>query len=78
MCNKDARFTDYQVLTLVKAHPDSSMSDILRYAQQEMPSFVWTIGKVQKALGRLHEHGKVSFFDGERSVTIPTKTVKAR
>ena len=76
--NKDARFTDYQVLTLIKSYPKSSMSDLLRHAETEMPGFIWTIGKVQKALDRLHSRGKIDFEDGERMVRVHVKEVTAR
>lgn len=54
------------------------MSDLLRHAETEMPGFIWTIGKVQKALDRLHSRGKIDFEDGERMVRVHVKEVTAR
>jgi hypothetical protein len=76
MPSKDPEFTDYQVLTLIKAHPGSSMSDILRYARKEMPSFGWTWGKIQKAILRLSDREKVILEDGTKE--IPIKIVNIR
>ena len=52
-------FTDIQVLTLVRASPGLNLYQLLKKAEEEMPKWPWTIGKVQKAVERLKKEKKV-------------------
>jgi len=51
--------TDLQVLTLVKAHPGLNFYQIQQTAKKSMKKWEWSIGKIQKAVRRLEESGKV-------------------
>ena len=52
-------FTDVQVLTLVRASPGLNLYQLQKKAEEEMPKWPWTIGKVQKAVERLKKEKKV-------------------
>ena len=52
-------FTDVQVLTLVRANPGLNLYQHQKKAEEEMPKWPWTIGKVQKAVERLRKEKKV-------------------
>ena len=52
-------FTDVQVLTLVRANPGLNLYQLQKKAEEEMPKWPWTIGKVQKAVERLKKEKKV-------------------
>ena len=52
-------FTDIQVLTLVRANPGLNLYQLQKKAEEEMPKWPWTIGKVQKAVERLKKEKKV-------------------
>ena len=52
-------FTDIQVLALVRAHPGLSLYQLVKVAKKEMGKWPWTIGKIQKAVGRLERDKKV-------------------
>ena len=52
-------FTDVQVLTLVRANPGLNLYQLQKKAEEEMPKWSWTIGKVQKAVERLKKEKKV-------------------
>ena len=52
-------FTDIQVLTLVRASPGLNLYQLQKKAEEEMPKWPWTIGKVQKAVERLKKEKKV-------------------
>lgn len=77
---KDPEFTDYQLMTLVMTHPGSSIRDLLRLAEHEMPAFNWTVGKIAKSLYRLEAKKKIEFVDGVKTVKIevPIKIVLVR
>jgi len=51
--------TDLQVLTLVRAHPGLNFYQIQKAASESMQKWHWSIGKIQKAVRRLEESGKV-------------------
>jgi hypothetical protein len=55
-------FTDYQVLTLVRAYPGLNIYQLTKKAKEEMGMdgrCNWTTGKVQKAVLRLMKTSKV-------------------
>lgn len=55
-------FTDYQVLTLVRAYPGLNIYQLTKKAKEEMcmdGRCNWTTGKVQKAVQRLINANKV-------------------
>lgn len=52
-------FTDYQVLTVIRANPGSSMRELLRILKREMRQWPWSIGKVQRSVQRLEESGRI-------------------
>ena len=52
-------FTDVQVLTLIRASPGLNLYQLQKKAEEEMPKWPWTIGKVQKAVERLKKEKKV-------------------
>ena len=55
-------FTDYQVLTLVRAYPGLNIYQLTKKAKEEMGMAGrcnWTTGKVQKAVLRLIKANKV-------------------
>jgi len=55
-------FTDYQVLTLVRAYPGLNIYQLTKKANEEMRMggrCNWTTGKVQKAVQRLIRANKV-------------------
>lgn len=52
-------FTDVQVLTLVRAYPGLNLYQLVKKAEEEMPRWPWTIGKIQKAVERLKKDGKI-------------------
>ena len=55
-------FTDYQVLTLVRAYPGLNIYQLTKKAREEMgmdDRCNWTTGKVQKAVQRLIRANKV-------------------
>lgn len=51
--------TDYQVLTLVRAHPGLNLYQLRQKAEEEMGKWPWTIGKIQAAVRRLESDRKV-------------------
>jgi hypothetical protein len=51
--------TDYQVLSLIRAHPGSSQYQLCCLAKKEMGKWHWSIGKIQMSVRRLTSIGKV-------------------
>jgi DNA-binding PadR family transcriptional regulator len=52
-------FTDTQVLTLVRANPCLNLYQLRQKAEEEMGRWAWTIGKIQAAVRRLEDEGKI-------------------
>lgn len=66
-------FTDTQVLALVRSRPGLNLYQIQKAAQSKMPQWNWSIGKIQKAVGRLKELEKVdteTVLSGGRACVI--------
>ena len=66
-------FTDTQVLALVRSSPGLNLYQIQKAAQSKMPQWNWSIGKIQKAVGRLKELEKVdteTILSGGRACVI--------
>lgn len=51
--------SDLQVLTLVRARPGLNFYQIQKAAKESMKNWNWSIGKIEKAVRRLEESGKV-------------------
>jgi hypothetical protein len=52
-------FTDMQVITLIKKYPGLNLYQLKKKAEEEMPKWPWTIGKIQKAVERLKKDHKI-------------------
>lgn len=54
----DSDFTDYQVLTMIRANPDLNLYQLYKNCGSQMKGD-WTIGKVQGAVDRLESKGRI-------------------
>jgi hypothetical protein len=69
------KFTDTQMLTLIKANPGLNLYQLTKKAREEMGmngQCNWTTGKVQKAIERLEKQKKV----GTRYVVCKQRTCR--
>ncbi len=71
-------FTDMQVLTLISAHPGQSLRSLVRIARKEMPSWNWTVGKVQKSVRRLEKADKVQVDKVVETIEIESFRIYVR
>lgn len=74
MSDKKMNFTDFQVLTLIRANPGINLYQLVEVAKTEMPRWTWTIGKVQKSVERLKRETKA----GQPILTVKLKVVGGR